>query len=164
MTKSTKGWWKLAALGAAMCFAHAVGAQEVVRHLPKQPGPLALAVEVPASATTVYLSGQVPEKLEGGGYGNTEQQTVSVLKRIQALLATMNLTMKDVVKMQVFLVGDPAKNNVMDFGGFMNGYYQFFDKNGPNLPARSVLQAARLVDPGWMVEIEVIAVKPAGAK
>ena len=42
--------------------------------------------------------------------------------------------MGDVVKMQVFLVGDPSKDGKMDFKGFMEGYTQFFGtKEQPNL-------------------------------
>ncbi|EAB6718417.1 hypothetical protein DUP91_29305, partial [Salmonella enterica subsp. enterica] len=43
----------------------AAQAQEVIRH--KSPGsnfPIARAVEVPAGATTVYLSGQVPSVVD----------------------------------------------------------------------------------------------------
>jgi enamine deaminase RidA (YjgF/YER057c/UK114 family) len=69
--------------------------------------------------------------------------------------------MSDVVKMQVFLVGDPAKDGKMDFGGFMEGYTQFFGTEAqPNLPARSVVQVAGLANPGFLVEIEVTAVRP----
>ena len=64
--------------------------------------------------------------------------------------------MSDVVKMQVFLVGDPGKDGKMDFKGFMEGYTQFFGtKEQPNVPARSTVQVAGLVAPGMLVEIEV---------
>jgi len=69
--------------------------------------------------------------------------------------------MGDVVKMQVFLVGDPSKGGKMDFGGFMEGYTQFFGTEAqPNLPTRSVFQVAGLANPGFLVEIEVTAVRP----
>jgi enamine deaminase RidA (YjgF/YER057c/UK114 family) len=69
--------------------------------------------------------------------------------------------MGDVVKMQVFLVGDPDKGGKMDFAGFMQGYTQFFgSKEQPNLPTRSVFQVAGLANPGFLVEIEVTAVRP----
>jgi enamine deaminase RidA (YjgF/YER057c/UK114 family) len=94
-------------------------------------------------------------------FGDTKQQTVSVLQAIEAALGRINLAMKDVVKMQVFLVADPAKENRMDFAGFMEGYTQFFGTaQQPNLPSRSVMAVAGLVNPGWLVEIEVTAVRP----
>jgi enamine deaminase RidA (YjgF/YER057c/UK114 family) len=41
----------------------------------------------------------------------------------------------------------------------MEGYTQFFGGSQPNLPARSVVGVAALANPGFLVEIEVIAVK-----
>ncbi|WP_252721379.1 Rid family hydrolase, partial [Acinetobacter baumannii] len=67
-------------------------------------------------------------------FGDTKAQTVSVLQAIERALQRVNLQMKDVVKMQVFLVADPAKENRMDFAGFMEGYTQFFGTPAqPNL-------------------------------
>jgi enamine deaminase RidA (YjgF/YER057c/UK114 family) len=68
--------------------------------------------------------------------------------------------MGDVIKMNVFLVGDPAKGGKMDFPGMMAAYTKFFGtKEQPNLPARSAVQVAGLAAPGGLVEIEVIAAK-----
>jgi enamine deaminase RidA (YjgF/YER057c/UK114 family) len=68
--------------------------------------------------------------------------------------------MGDIVKLTVFLVGDPAKDNKMDFGGFMEAYTQYFGtKEQPNLPARSAVQVAGLVAPLMFVEIEAISVR-----
>jgi enamine deaminase RidA (YjgF/YER057c/UK114 family) len=123
---------------------------------------------VPAGRTTVYLSGAVPPVANAdepansiAAYGDTEAQTVAVLGRIQAQLEGLGLTMRDVVKMQVFLVGDPEQAGRMDFAGFMKGYVQFFGtEEQPNLPARSTMQVAALANPGFLVEIEVTAVRP----
>jgi enamine deaminase RidA (YjgF/YER057c/UK114 family) len=82
-----------------------------------------------------------------------------VLNKIQDILKGMGLGMGDVVKMQVFLVGDPAKGGRADVAGFMEGYTQFFGGAQPNLPARAVVQVAGLSNPGWLVEIEVVAAK-----
>ena len=144
-------------------------AQEVIRH--RTPGsnfPIAAAVEVPAGKTIVYLSGMVPRVTNEqaarnsiASFGDTKAQTVSVLQTIEQALQRVNLSMKDVVKMQVFLVADPAKENRMDFAGFMEGYTQFFGTaEQPNLPSRSVMAVAGLVNAGWLVEIEVTAVRP----
>ena len=147
-----------------------VSASDVVRH--KLPGgstfPILAAVEVPAGKTTVYLSGMVPAPTNADAgkdasavYGDTKTQTISVLNIIRAQLESVGLKMGDVVKMQVFLVGDPAKEGKMDFGGFMQGYSQFFGTaEQPNLPTRSTMQVAALVNPAFLVEIEVTAVRP----
>ncbi|WAX92916.1 RidA family protein [Aminobacter sp. NyZ550] len=158
-----------ATLVAGLLLSGSALAEDVVRHKnPNSDFPIAQAVEVPAGKTTVYVSGAVPsvidEKAEKGSlaaYGDTRTQTESVLKSIEKTLEGLGLKMGDVVKMQVFLVGDPAQGGKMDFGGFMDGYTKFFGtKEQPNLPARSVMQVAGLVAPGWLVEIEVTAVRP----
>jgi enamine deaminase RidA (YjgF/YER057c/UK114 family) len=141
----------------------------VIRH--KTPGsdfPIAAAVEVPAGRTTVYVSGAVPpvvddkaDRASPAAYGDTRTQTVGVLRNIERSLQRLGLQMGDVVKMQAFLVGDPAKGGRMDFDGFMAGYREFFGTAAqPHLPARSVMQVNALVAPGWLVEIEVTAVRP----
>ena len=129
--------------------------------------PIASAVEVPPGRALVFVSGTVPpvvdEKAERGSlaaYGDTRTQTQGVLKAIERQLQSQGLGLGDVVKMQVFLVGDPAKGGKMDFDGFMAAYREFYGTaTQPNLPARSVMQVAGLVVPGWLVEIEVIAAR-----
>lgn len=147
---------------------HPLLAKEVIRYpLPNSDFPIALAVELPAKAQLIYVSGQVPPTVNTDAprtsieaFGDTKTQTVGVLERIQSILSDAGLTMGDVVKMQVFLVGDPNNNGQMDFAGFMEGYTQFFGtEEQPHLPARSAIQVAGLVNPGWLVEIEVVAVR-----
>jgi enamine deaminase RidA (YjgF/YER057c/UK114 family) len=142
-------------------------AQDIVRHkIPGSDFPIAQAVTLPPNATIHFISGQVPpvvDKAAAGdslaAFGNTRQQTVGVLTKIKDILAGMGLSMGDVVKMQVFLVGDPAKGGKGDVAGFMEGYTQFFGGAQPNLPARAVFQVAALSNPGWLIEIEVVAAK-----
>lgn len=162
---------KLCATGLFLLLSVASQAQTaagVVRHkIPNSDFPIAAAIEIPPGKTLVLLSGAVPpvadDKAEKGSlaaYGDTRTQTVGTLKSIERSLKGLGLTMGDVVKMQVFLVGDPAKAGKMDFDGFMAGYREFFGTAAqPNLPTRSVMQVAGLVAPGWLVEIEVMAVR-----
>jgi enamine deaminase RidA (YjgF/YER057c/UK114 family) len=144
--------------------------QDVIRH--KLPNgntfPISAAVEVPAGKTLVFLSGMVPPvsdpkapKDSPAAYGDTKTQTIGVLNSIKSSLEGMHLTMGDVIKMQAFLVGVPDKGGKMDFEGFMQGYTQFFGTTAqPNLPVRSAMQVAALAGPGFLVEIEVTAVRP----
>src|SRR3954469_3464008 len=153
----------LVALLAAIVAARA----DVVRHpIPNSTFPIALAVQVPAAATTTYVSGQVPplvnkdaDPASPQAYGDVKTQTVGVLNRIKGILEGLGLGMADVVKMQVFLVHDARAP--MDFKGFMEGYTQFFGGAQPNLPARTTVGVASLANPGFLVEIEVVAVKDA---
>lgn len=144
--------------------AHA-GGQDIIRHkLPDSDFPISLAVEIPANKTVVHLSGQVPtvinDKADKGSieaYGSMEEQATSVLKAIEKNLKSLNLTMGDVYRMQVFLVAEDGK---VDFSGFMAGYTKFFGtKDQPNLPVRSAVEVAALAVPGWLIEIEVSAVR-----
>jgi len=80
-------------------------------------------------------------------------------------LKTQGLGFGDIIKMTVFLVGDPEHDGMMDFAGFMKAYTQYFGTaEQPHLPARSAVQVAGLVAPLMFVEIEVIAVRPPKAK
>jgi enamine deaminase RidA (YjgF/YER057c/UK114 family) len=146
-------------------------AQDIVRYkLPNgNPFPISAAVEVPAGKTLVFLSGTVPPVADPkaakdsiAAYGDTKMQTIGVLNAIKAELESLHLTLGDVIKMQVFMAGDPANGGKMDFAGFMEGYKQFFGTAAqPNLPVRSAMQVAALAGPGFLVEIEVTAVRPA---
>jgi enamine deaminase RidA (YjgF/YER057c/UK114 family) len=150
--------------------APAAQAEDVVRTpLPDgNPFPISDAVTVPAGFDTVYVSGTLPAvtnkdapKGSVASYGDTEAQAMSTLTAIQAKLGKLGLGMGDVVKMTVFLVADPGKDNKLDFAGLMASYSKFFGTpEQPNKPARSAVQVAALVAPGALLEIEVIAVKP----
>lgn len=149
---------KTVALAVSTLAAFSLQAQDIKRVPAPNNFPIATSVTIPAEATLHYLSGTVPSKNSEGSYGDTQAQTESVLSAIEANLKSLGLTMGDVVKMQVYLVADPNKDNKMDFDGFMKGYTKFFGTEAqPNLPARSAMQVAGLVLPEWLVEIEVVA-------
>ncbi|MDB5975672.1 MAG: hypothetical protein JWR07_2432 [Nevskia sp.] len=158
-------------LAAVLACTSGCGKQaEVVRY--KLPNgskfPISMGVEIPAGKTLIFLSGMTPPVVDdtqpkdsNAAYGDTKTQTLGALKTIEASLKSMGLSMKDVVKMQVFMAGDPAKGGKMDFAGMMEGYTQFFGTaEQPNLPTRSAMQVAALANPGFLIEIEVAAVRP----
>lgn len=126
--------------------------------------PIASSVEIPAGTRLVYVSGTVPDAVNKDApagsverFGDTEAQTRSVLAKIEASLKPHGMTLGDVVMMRVFLVAPPGQQR-MDFAGMMRGYSRFFGTEAqPNRPARSTMAVAGLVDPGWLVEIEVTA-------
>jgi enamine deaminase RidA (YjgF/YER057c/UK114 family) len=129
--------------------------------------PIASSVLVPGGTTLVFLSGTLadvvkPEAPAGSTerMGDTETQAASVLGKLAKELAASGLTLADVVKMNVFLVGDPAKGGAMDFTGFMKAYSRVFGAASEGrLPARTTVQVAALPVPGALVEIEVTAAK-----
>ena len=144
--------------------------QEVRRQGPAQ-SPISASVELPQWSRLVYVSGTVPDPADANApagsverYGDTATQTRSVLRKIEAQLALHHLAMRDVVMMRVFLVAPPGQPR-MDFAGMMSAYREFFGTEAqPMRPARSTMQVAGLVDPGWLVEIEVTAATPAQAQ
>ncbi|ESQ93559.1 hypothetical protein ABAC460_00385 [Asticcacaulis sp. AC460] len=126
--------------------------------------PIAQSIVVPPGYSTVYLSGMVPGPVAGttDQFGNTEVQTESVLKKIEAALQAEGLGFGDVVNMKVYLVGDPALGGKMDFGGMMKSYTRYFGtETQPNKPTRTTVQVAGLANAAFLVEIEVVAVKKA---
>jgi enamine deaminase RidA (YjgF/YER057c/UK114 family) len=165
--KSGKALLGIVLLGSAQAAGFGAAQAEIVRHpIPNSTFPIAQAVQVTGNATTYYVSGQVPplvnkdtDAASAAAYGDTKTQTIGVLNKIKGILEGLGLGMGDVVKMQVFLVHSAAAP--MDFKAFMEGYTQFFGGSQPNLPARSVVGVAALANPGFLVEIEVIAVKDA---
>ncbi|KAF1005064.1 MAG: 2-aminomuconate deaminase [Luteibacter sp.] len=158
-----------AGIAGLLLLSAAAASAGVVRH-PNRGNtlPISAAVEVPADASLVFVSGVVPPRISASApvdsvdaYGDTKTQAQGVFASIERQLKEMGLGMGDVVKMQVFLVGDPRLGGRMDLEGFTAAYRQYFGTSGqPNLPARSSLQAAGLVNPGYLVEVEVTAVRP----
>ncbi|ADW69924.1 Endoribonuclease L-PSP [Granulicella tundricola MP5ACTX9] len=153
-----------ALLAGAACVG--AGAQVTVKHL--QPNEKSAIADGVWAGDTLYLSGQLASPVtpadaatgKAAVYGDTKTQALSALNKIQALLKAQGLDMKDVVKMSVFLGGDPEKGGKLDFAGLQASYLQFFGtKDQPNKPARSAFQVAALAAPWALVEIEVIAVK-----
>ena len=155
-----------ACLSASASFAQGGAAQGgIVRTGPAEAA-IAATVALPADAKLVYVSGTVPDPIKAdappgsvGRFGDTEAQTRSVLAKIEGLLKTQELGMGDVVMMRVFLVAPPGQAR-MDFAGMMRGYRAFYGTpQQPLKTARSTMQVAGLVDPDWLVEIEVTAAR-----
>jgi enamine deaminase RidA (YjgF/YER057c/UK114 family) len=172
----SRGYLSQCLVGCALLMAANCGsiahADEVVRTpLLGTDFPISAAVTIPSGYETVFVSGALPPvtnkdapKGTVAAFGDTEAQTVGALTSIKATLARLGLGLGDVVKMTIFMVADPGKDNKLDFAGLMAGYTQFFGTaDQPNKPARSAVQVAALVAPGALVEIEVIAAKPPAA-
>ena len=155
----------LLGLAASLMVAEAALAADAPRPIGPAQSPISTSVSVPPGGRLVYISGTVPDAVDPGApegstarFGDTETQTRSILKKIEAALAAQGLGLGDVVMMRVFLVAPAGQR--MDFAGMMKAYREYFGTAAqPNKPARSTMQVAGLVDPGWLVEIEVTAAK-----
>ncbi len=144
---------------------------DVTRHpLPNNSTfPISRAVEVSADTTLIFHSGTVPGPVnpdaERGSreyYGDTETQALNVFGRMQDSFNELGVGFGDVIKMTVFLVGDPEMDGRMDFGGFMKAYTKYFGtEEQPNKPARAAFQIAGLAGgPNMLIEIEVVIARP----
>ena len=159
----------LATFAAALALSPIATAHDIVRH--SAPNfPISSSVAVPAGTDLVFLSGMLADaadpKAPAGSVermGDTAAQAKSVLAKIQKELEATGLTMADVVKMNVFLVGDPRKGGTMDFEGLMQAYLGVYGLRAQEnrLPARTTVQVAGLPVPGALVEIEVVAARHA---
>ena len=96
----------------------------------------------------IYFSGQIPLSPETGEIvGSTiEEQTEQVMKNIEGLLTSQNLTFADIAKSTCFLV------EMADFAAFNEIYARYFISK----PARSCV-AVRELPKGVHCEVEVIA-------
>lgn len=157
----------IAAVAGIAALTGTAQAQGIVRHSGAANSPILSGVSVPADAHYLYLSGQVPAAADASkpatdpaAYGDTRTQAVSVFRKIDGLLKAQGYGLGDVIKLTVFLVGDPKLGGKLDFKGFGEAYAQFFGTaEQPNRVARSVVQVAALANPAFLVEVEATAAK-----
>jgi len=155
----------------AVAYLLPANAEEIIR---RQLGdfPIASSIVVPAGTDLVFLSGTLADVAKSDApagsidrLGNTETQAVSVLGKLAQELAASGLTMADVVKMNVFLVGDPTQGGAMDFAGLMKAWGRYFGAPSQGkLPTRTTVQVVALPIPGALVEIEAIAARKAAPR
>jgi len=160
-----------AALVAAVPLAAAPAtAAEIVKHANTPPGLILQGVTVPAGAEMFYLSGMLASPVDASkpmgptttmaDLGDTRTQTISVFTKMKAALASHGYTMADVIKLTVFVAGDPRLGGKMDFAGMNEGFKTFFGTaENPGTVARSTVQVAALAGPPFLVEIEATAAK-----
>ena len=112
---------------------------------PKAIGPYCTAT---ISGGTCYMSGMLGVNPETGKLAEGVQaQATQAMNNISAVLGELNLTTAAVLKTTVFLA------DLNDFAAVNAIYAEFF---GPDYPARSCVQVARLPMDA-LVEIEAIA-------
>jgi len=112
---------------------------------PAAVGPYSTAV---IHGDTCYLSGVIPVVPATGklAEGDAEAQARQVFENMKTILAELNSSMEDVLKTTVFL------QDLGSFGAVNAVYAEYF---GPNYPARSCVEVAKL-PMGALVEVEAI--------
>lgn len=154
--------FKSALLAAALAVSIAPAARAQVKRVGPPTAGIASVVSVPPGMGVVYVAGMTAG---GGGQPipatmDTKAQTIAVLDKLKAALAGEGLTFADVTMMNVYLVGDPAKEGRMDAAGMNEAYRTYFGTaDQPNKPARVTVQVAGLGSPTTLVEISVQAAR-----
>ncbi|RLE59666.1 MAG: deaminase [Thermoprotei archaeon] len=113
---------------------------------PKPIGPYSQAVKV---GGFLFGSGQIAIDPATGELvrGDIKAQTRRVMENIKAILESSGYTLKDVVKVTVFL------KNIEDFKDFNEVYGEYF-REGP--PARTTVEVSRLPK-DVLIEVDFIA-------
>lgn len=96
----------------------------------------------------LYTSGQIPLEPTSGNVveGGVKEQTIQVMKNLQAVLEASNSSFENVFKTTCFL------SDMANFAAFNEIYAEYFTSK----PARSCV-AVRELPKGVLVEVEVIA-------
>jgi len=118
---------------------------------PNAPTPIGLYNQAVLSGNTLYISGQTPIDPSTGNLvsGSIEEETLQVMKNIEAILTAAGATFESVVKASIFV------KDMRQFKAINGVYGSFF--NGATAPARETIEVANL--PMFVnVEISMIAV------
>jgi len=109
----------------------------------------------------VVVAGQVGADRAGKliGPGDVVAQTRQAFENVRAVLEAAGSGVRQIVRFQTFLT------HAADIEGFMQARKELFPRYFPNgvYPPNTLLVVSRLVVPELLVEIEAMAVKPAGA-
>jgi enamine deaminase RidA (YjgF/YER057c/UK114 family) len=105
--------------------------------------------------TTIYLAGQVASDASGKviGEGDFEVQVEQVFRNLKTAVEAAGGTMADIVKLNVYLVAEVAPSDVPKLRAIRDRYV-----NVEHPPASTLVVVTRLARPGWLVEIEAVAV------
>lgn len=118
---------------------------------PNAPAPIGPYNQAVLSGNTLYISGQTPIDPSTGNLvsGSIEEETLQVMKNIEAILTAAGATFESVVKASIFV------KDMHQFKAINGEYGSFF--NAATAPARETIEVANL--PMFVnVEISMIAV------
>jgi enamine deaminase RidA (YjgF/YER057c/UK114 family) len=108
-----------------------------------------------SDGTTVYLAGQVAADASGKliGEGNFEAQAEQVFKNLKAAVEAAGGAMTDIVKTNIYVLTEVDPGEMPKFRAVRDRYV-----NTAQPPASTFVVVSRLARPGWLIEIEAIAV------
>lgn len=108
------------------------------------------AVEVPANARLLYISGQIGAAADGAVPSGIVAQTENCWRNILAILADAGMGIADLVKVTIFLTREA------DIAAYRDARDRII---GDARPASTLVVCSRLVRPEWLVEVEAVAAK-----
>ena len=111
-------------------------------------GIYAHGVETPAGGRTLYVSGQIGVSPEGELAEDFRGQCRQALDNVEAVLASADMGLRDIVKMSFFLVRREDMDALVEIRK---------ERLDGVRPAITTVFVAGLVSPDWRVEVEVVA-------
>jgi 2-iminobutanoate/2-iminopropanoate deaminase len=108
------------------------------------------AVEIPAGARVIHVSGQIGQKKDGSVPATIEEQSEVVWGNIQAILADAGMDVSNLVKITSYVT---KHENFAKYAAVRAKYL------GTNRPASTGLVVSALVRPEWLIEVEAVAAK-----
>ena len=111
-------------------------------------GPYAQAIEVLAPGRILFVSGTMGLLPDGSLAGDFEQQAHSVWANVMSTLASADMDRSNLAKVTIWM----ARREDWQTGARIRQQYL-----GDHKSAMSVVQVG-LIDPGWLIEVEAIAV------
>ncbi|MGO4329258.1 RidA family protein [Cupriavidus sp. 2TAF22] len=108
------------------------------------------------AGSTVYLSGQIALRPDGSlaGVGDLVAQSRQCFENIQAILARVGGSMRDIVKMTTYFTCALTESVAQEYWVVRKEFF------GDHKPASTGVQVKALLLPACLVEIEVVAVLP----
>lgn len=118
------------------------------------PGSYSHTAAIPAGANLVFIAGQVGMRPDGSVPTSFAEQAELVFKNIHSCLAAHGIGTESVVKITSYLTLG------QDFQVMREIRQRYFGNHNP--PATAVY-VPQLINPAFLLEVEVIAVKPASS-
>jgi 2-iminobutanoate/2-iminopropanoate deaminase len=115
--------------------------------VPAPQGNYSLGLELPAGSRLLFVSGQIPETLDGEVPPDFEDQCNLVWDHILSILRSAEMPAASIVKITTFLT---RREDAEDNGRIRR------ERLGAHSPALTVV-IAQTLDPRWLLEIEVLA-------
>jgi 2-iminobutanoate/2-iminopropanoate deaminase len=115
------------------------------------PGVFSHATAIEAAGRLVFISGMTARCADGSitGIGDVREQTRQVCENLRAAVEAAGGTMADICRVDVYV------RNMEDFAKIHEIRAKYFEAP---LPASTMVEVAKMVDPDYLIEINAIAV------